>query len=770
MRKTLYSIVILSVVYLLASFFIDDVMSYLSDKEQMHLNVETSHIDVSLEDFQIGIEDNGVVSWNYQEGDAFDVSPMQNQVVHIRFNVTNQSPFDVNVDGTLTLALDSKEAKHVSNIFFLYPSTMPSSEIIDQLNQGNDTQALQVADNQPTHSGVHIPIVKGETLSASSHPGSSKTYTYKLVMSDAFHDIHTVRSIVLNTALNVGIIVDVNGKNSAQNWNTHLTQGGSIKPNPYLKRNITIELIGDNPLYLTIGEPYTEYGAKVRNEWYETEAYQVSGIVNNQKIGWTAMKYTPTDPDFQTTVKRIVYVTDGEPPIIHAPQNPVVRFVNETLDLKDLVSVSDNRDTEARLRQKLMVYTSLGYSPKKPGTYNICYNVSDDSFLDAQEVCLDLILVAFKDVALMDHSSLALTTHGQVYSWGKNNSGQLGQGSNSEDILKPRHIESLGDVNIVDIEAGSNYAMALSDQGQLYIWGADAYGVQGNDYLHPDNLAPTPILMGETITQMHAAQHTALALNDMGEVYVWGRGASYATGVGNTMSLYSPTKMTFPNNATIQYITQGWGYGFAISTDQQLYAWGTGAQWAFLSNQTVQYSKPTNITSSLPEDINVQDIHMIKGGSAHVAILTKQGDLYTWGLDDQGQLGNGSGRSDMNAPYKVQTTVNQNAQISSIVLGEYTTVGLTSDKTAFAFGKSTNYQLGFVSNVHFPYSLCIPSNSIGVCSADDMRIIAADTSTNITAIVSETGTIYMTGSNINGELGRDTKSKHETWGEIIIVE
>lgn len=80
--------------------------------------------------------------------------------------------------------------------------------------------------------------------------------------------------------------------------------------------------------------------------------------------------------------------------------------------------------------------------------------------------------------------SLALTLDGKVFSWGEGEDGKLGHG-NRLSLDRPKLIESLKSKRIRDIACGSSHSAAISSSGELYTWGSGEYGRLG----HGDNIA-----------------------------------------------------------------------------------------------------------------------------------------------------------------------------------------------------------------------------------------------------------------------------------------
>lgn len=94
--------------------------------------------------------------------------------------------------------------------------------------------------------------------------------------------------------------------------------------------------------------------------------------------------------------------------------------------------------------------------------------------------------------------ALALTETGDVYAWGYNYYGQIGDGTNTN-RLSPTLISSLSD--IIEIGTGRSHSMALKSDGALYVWGNNDYGQLG-DGTTTDSSVPAQSLQSIVIPEL----------------------------------------------------------------------------------------------------------------------------------------------------------------------------------------------------------------------------------------------------------------------------
>ncbi|RWS18832.1 E3 ubiquitin-protein ligase HERC2-like protein, partial [Leptotrombidium deliense] len=96
--------------------------------------------------------------------------------------------------------------------------------------------------------------------------------------------------------------------------------------------------------------------------------------------------------------------------------------------------------------------------------------------------------------------SLALTCSGQLWSWGKGDYFRLGHGTD-EHVRIPTPVESLKSKRIVSVAVDALHCLAVTDNGQVYAWGDNDHGQQGNGSTNA-NRKPTLIQGIEAITHV----------------------------------------------------------------------------------------------------------------------------------------------------------------------------------------------------------------------------------------------------------------------------
>ena len=141
----------------------------------------------------------------------------------------------------------------------------------------------------------------------------------------------------------------------------------------------------------------------------------------------------------------------------------------------------------------------------------------------------------------------ALTSPSTAKCWGKNDHGQLGNGSVTDSHV-PVAVRAPGQ-HLVAITAGANHACTLSVLGVVRCWGRNDYGELGDGTTVESHVPVTVRGLGPGVVSVRAAAsgHYVCALTRYGAVKCWGRNQYGQLGNGSTTDLHVPTKiLTLP--------------------------------------------------------------------------------------------------------------------------------------------------------------------------------------------------------------------------------
>ncbi|XP_063173874.1 RCC1 and BTB domain-containing protein 2-like isoform X3 [Candoia aspera] len=157
------------------------------------------------------------------------------------------------------------------------------------------------------------------------------------------------------------------------------------------------------------------------------------------------------------------------------------------------------------------------------------------------QISTNLVNKKVIEVACGSHHSMVLTADGAVYSWGYNNSGQIGSGSTANQPI-PRRVTgclqnkiainiacgqmcSMAVVENGEIACGYAHTLVLTDEGRVYAWGANSYGQLGTG-TRSNQPYPVPVTIDQDriveIAACHST-HTSAAKTQGSQVYMWGQ-------------------------------------------------------------------------------------------------------------------------------------------------------------------------------------------------------------------------------------------------------
>jgi len=152
-------------------------------------------------------------------------------------------------------------------------------------------------------------------------------------------------------------------------------------------------------------------------------------------------------------------------------------------------------------------------------------------------------------VALGYDFTLAVTDAGEVFSFGYSNVGALGHGSLETEVL-PQRIEALVQTGrrFVAVAAGSSHSLALTEEGELYGWGAGVANGHGRDEPTPQRVAA---LIGQRVKQVDAGGSASCAVTEKGELYTWGGNEFGQLGHGDDLAQLTPKRVAGLNGVKV---------------------------------------------------------------------------------------------------------------------------------------------------------------------------------------------------------------------------
>ncbi|RXZ79533.1 hypothetical protein EBB07_22660 [Paenibacillaceae bacterium] len=226
---------------------------------------------------------------------------------------------------------------------------------------------------------------------------------------------------------------------------------------------------------------------------------------------------------------------------------------------------------------------------------------------------------------------IALKRDGTVWTWGSNSYGQLGNGTFNAGITKmPKQVKGLS--SIVAVSASENFSLALADDGKVYTWGWWSQGASIS--FHSKQYArTTPIRVQglPKVTAISAGSSLAMAVDEDGYVYTWGRNALELK-TGERMLAFIQTPQRIETISDVIDIGVG---PVTLYLTRSGEVWQTGQDWQL--PYTGQY-KESLTPKRLPKINNAVKI-TVRDNTRFV--LDADGNAFGWGYAINGHLGTG---------------------------------------------------------------------------------------------------------------------------------
>ena len=148
------------------------------------------------------------------------------------------------------------------------------------------------------------------------------------------------------------------------------------------------------------------------------------------------------------------------------------------------------------------------------------------------------------------NNTYVIDFEGRVWALGNTEKGANGTGLSKEFLKHPQMLETLKNEEVVDVDCGNSFCLALTKKGDVFSWGFNNYGQLGNSP-NRNEYTPNKIESFEKpISQITCGEYFASALDNEGSVYTWGRGNSGQLGHGNNADLTVPKKIQVADKFT----------------------------------------------------------------------------------------------------------------------------------------------------------------------------------------------------------------------------
>ncbi|MFC1779696.1 DUF1566 domain-containing protein [Thermodesulfobacteriota bacterium] len=273
---------------------------------------------------------------------------------------------------------------------------------------------------------------------------------------------------------------------------------------------------------------------------------------------------------------------------------------------------------------------------------------------------------------------------GTLWSWGKNNYGQLGDGT----LLAHYVPELVGvDTDWDHLSVGASHVLAIKEDGTLWAWGNNQSGQLG-DGSTTNRLVPVQIGSDSDWLQISAGGSHSLGIKTDGTLWAWGNNGSGRLGDGTTVSRNLPTQIG--SDTAWDLVSAGSAQSLALKADGTLWSWGDNSFGELGDGTTVGHLTPEKDET----DSRWLKIH---SDFRYSAGIKANGSLWAWGDNLYGQLGIGTSGFYANELSPVR--VGDESSWTQVSAQFDHTLAIKSDGTLWAWGQNNDGQLGDGTNV-----------------------------------------------------------------------
>ncbi|XP_069922646.1 X-linked retinitis pigmentosa GTPase regulator isoform X11 [Oryctolagus cuniculus] len=285
-----------------------------------------------------------------------------------------------------------------------------------------------------------------------------------------------------------------------------------------------------------------------------------------------------------------------------------------------------------------------------------------------------------------DEHTAVVTGNNKLYMFGSNNWGQLGLGSKTT-INKPTCVKALKPEKVKYVACGRNHTLVSTEEGNVYATGGNNDGQLGlGDTEGRNTFYPISFFTSQhKIKQLSAGSNTSAALTENGELFMWGDNSEGQIGLKNVTNVCVPHQVTI--GKPISWISCGYYHSAFVTMDGELYTFGECENGKLgLPEELLINHKTPQLVTRIPEKV----IQVACGGG-HTVVLTET-IVYTFGLGQFGQLGLGTFIFETSEPKAIEYI--KDHKISSISCGENHTALITELGRMYTFGDGRYGKLG----------------------------------------------------------------------------
>ena len=250
-----------------------------------------------------------------------------------------------------------------------------------------------------------------------------------------------------------------------------------------------------------------------------------------------------------------------------------------------------------------------------------------------------------------------------------------------------------------NIEGGVANSLVVKTTGRVFTWGLGFYGALGNN---STNSQLTPVAIGgatKTFCRISVGEYFTVAIDKNGKAWGWGNNSSGQLGNNSTISRLTPVSV-FGTKTFCQIAAGHSGFSshaLGIDKNGRVWSWGLNSNGELGDNTTLSRRTPVSILGAVKTFCKIGSSF----GGAHHAI-DKNGRLWGWGQNSNGEIGDGT-TNPRRTPVSVAGAVKTFCHISA---GNTFVMAIDKNGGVWGWGNRLNGQIANNTTVYTPIRIC----------------------------------------------------------------
>jgi len=333
---------------------------------------------------------------------------------------------------------------------------------------------------------------------------------------------------------------------------------------------------------------------------------------------------------------------------------------------------------------------------------------------------------------------------GVIFSWGTNICGSIGDGTTLNRSIPTREICSANDWCFVSV--GQYTALGIKTNGELWNWGCNISGSLGDGTIVNRSSPVREFCSATDWCQASSGYCFTTAIKTSGQIWSWGTNANGVLGIGLSLATgrCSPSR-EFCSATDWCQVSAGTAFVSAIKTTGQLWSWGRNCAGSLGIGNSATLGR----CSPVREFCSATDWCQVNSGLNIVGAIKTSNQLWTWGSNLTGGLGIGSSATIARcSPVREFCSATDWCQVSASISLNSSMSAVKTTGQLWSWGYNGNFRLGDFTST----SRCSPVREF--CSASDWCLVARGSTASMG--IKTTGQLFSWGVGTSGQLGSNS--------------